>query len=299
MEINTQPDKMILMTDNTFSNNEIILYQPDSTLTLDVRLENETVWLTQAQMTELFMRDRTVITRHINNIFKEKELEEKSNVHILHIANSDKPVKFYSLDVIISVGYRVKSVRGTQFRQWANKVLKNYLLKGYSVNQRFQTLEDKIDRRYLEHETRLNEMSDKIDFFVRTSLPPKEGIFFDGQIFDAYTFICDLIRRAERRIILIDNYINENVLVLLSKRASGVIATIYTKRIDRTLQLDIERHNDQYIPISVCRIDNFHDRFLIIDETLYHIGASIKDLGVRLFAFTKMELSPDIILEAL
>lgn len=177
--------------------NEIILYQPDETMKLEVRLEDETVWLTQQQMSDLFLRDRTVITRHINNIFKEKELDEESNVHFLHIAVSDKPIKLYSLDVIISVGYRVKSVRGTQFRQWANKILKEYLLRGYSVNQRLLYMENRIDRRFSEYDSQIKELSGKVDFVLRTSLPPKEGILFDGQIFDAYVFVCDLVKRAK------------------------------------------------------------------------------------------------------
>ena len=197
---------------------EIILYQPDEAVRLEVRLEDETVWLTQAQIAELFQRDRTVITKHINNVFKEKELEEKSNVHFLHIANSDKPVKFFSLDVIISVGYRVKSVRGTQFRQWANKVLKDYLLKGYSINKRLSELE----RTVAQH-------TEKIDFFVRTALPPVEGIFYNGQIFDAYKFATDLVKSAKCSLVLIDNYVDESVLLMLSKRNSGVSATIYTQ----------------------------------------------------------------------
>lgn len=277
--------------------NEIILYQPDASVKLEVRLEDETVWLTQQQMSDLFLRDRTVITRHINNIFKEKELDEESNVHFLHIANSDKPIKLYSLDVIISVGYRVKSIRGTQFRQWANKVLKEYLLRGYSVNQRLLYMESRIDRRLSEHDNQIRELAGKVDFVLKTSLPPREGILFDGQIFDAYVFVCDLIRRARKRIILIDNYIDETVLTLLKKRNKGVFATIYTKRIDENLRLDIERHNDQYTPINVRTASNIHDRFLIIDDTLYHIGASIKDLGKKLFAFSKMETSPDYILD--
>ena len=277
--------------------NEIILYQPDASVKLEVRLEDETVWLTQQQMSDLFLRDRTVITRHINNIFKEKELDEESNVHFLHIANSDKPIKLYSLDVIISVGYRVKSIRGTQFRQWANKVLKEYLLRGYSVNQRLLYMESRIDRRLSEHDNQIRELAGKVDFVLKTSLPPRERILFDGQIFDAYVFVCDLIRRARKRIILIDNYIDETVLTLLNKRNKGVFATIYTKRIDENLRLDIERHNDQYTPINVRTASNIHDRFLIIDDTLYHIGASIKDLGKKLFAFSKMETSPDYILD--
>ncbi|MBD5268307.1 MAG: DNA-binding protein [Bacteroides sp.] len=281
------------------TDNEIILYQPDASVKLEVRLENDTVWLTQQQMSDLFMRDRTVITRHINNIFKEKELEEESNVHFLHIANSDKPIKLYSLDVIISVGYRVKSVRGTQFRQWANKILKEYLLRGYSVNQRLLHMESRIDHRLSEHDHQIKELSGKVDFFLKTSLPPKEGILFDGQIFDAYVFVCDIIKRAKKRIVLIDNYIDETVLTLLDKRHSDVLATIYTKRINRQLQLDIERHNDQYAPIDIRTAPDIHDRFMVIDDTLYHIGASIKDLGLKLFAFSKMETSPSVILEKL
>lgn len=172
----------------------------------------------------------------------------------------------YSLDVIISVGYRVKSKRGVQFRQWANKVLKDYLLRGYSINQRLLYMESRIDRRLLEHDKRLYDLTDKVDFFIRTSLPPREGILFDSQIFDAYVFVCDLIRRARKRIILIDNYVDETVFTLLDKRTRGVRATIYTQRIDRNLRLDIERHNGQYEPINVRTSHNIHDRFLIIDD---------------------------------
>lgn len=279
------------------TNNEIVLYQADASVKLQVRLENDTVWLTQQQTSDLFLRDRTVITRHINNIFKEKELEEESNVHFLHIANSDKPIKLYSLDVIISVGYRVKSVRGTQFRQWANKILKEHLLRGYSVNQRLLYMESHIDRRLSEHDQQIRELSGKVDFVLKTSLPPREGVLFEGQIFDAYVFVCDLIRRARKRIVLIDNYIDETVLTLLDKRNVGVTATIYTKRVNDNLRLDIERHNDQYEPVNVRTIPNVHDRFLIIDDTLYHIGASIKDLGKKLFAFSQMEVSPSVILD--
>ena len=210
-------------------NNVVIFETKDSEISLRVAVENDTVWLTQAQMTELFNVDRTVITRHINNVFKEKELEEKSNVHFLHIANSDKPVKFFSLDVIISVGYRVKSVRGTQFRQWANKILKEYLLKGYSINQRLNDMEYRMNNRFFQIEKTIAEHDAKIDFFVRTSLPPVEGIFFDGQIFDAYKFATDLIKSAKCSLVLIDNYVDESVLLMLSKRNSGVSATIYTQ----------------------------------------------------------------------
>ena len=282
--------------------NEIILYQPNSTLSLDVRVEDETVWLTQQQMSELFQTTRNNITLHIRNIFKEGELEESSvcKESLLTAADGKRyKTRFYSLDVIISVGYRVKSIRGTQFRQWANKVLKEYLLRGYSVNQRLLYMESRIDRRLSEHDRQIKELSGKVDFFLKTSLPPREGVLFDGQIFDAYVFVSDLIRRAYNRIILIDNYIDETVLTLLNKRGRGVRATVYTKRIDDNLRLDIERHNDQYAPINVRTASNIHHRFLIIDDTLYHIGASVKDLGKKLFAFSQMETSPTVILDNL
>ena len=270
--------------------NEIILYQPDSTVKLEVRLENETVWLTQQQMSDLFERDRTVITRHINNVFKDNELDEKSNVHFLHITNSDKPIKLYSLDVIISVGYRVKSQRGTLFRQWANKVLKDYLLRGYSINQRLMHMENRIDHRLSEHDIQIKELNNRMDFFIRTSLPPKEGIIYDGQIFDAYTLMCDLIRSARNRIIMVDNYIDDSVFRQLDKRITGVSATIFTPSISRTLRQDLERHNAQYAPIEVKTFRRAHDRFLIIDDAVYHVGASFKDLGKKLTAFSKMEI---------
>lgn len=282
--------------------NEIILYQPDSTLSLDVRVEDETVWLTQAQMTELFQSSKQNISLHINNIFKEGELDRIAVVkESLTTAADGKRYKtnFYSLDVIISVGYRVKSIRGTQFRQWANKVLKEYLLRGYSVNQRLLHMENRIDRRLAEHDCQIRELSGKVDFFLKTSLPPREGILFDGQIFDAYLFVCDLIRRAKSRIVLIDNYIDETVFTLLDKRAPGVSATLFTRKVTDALQLDIERHNDQYEPVNVRTAPGIHDRFLIIDDTLYHIGASVKDLGKKLFAFSKMETAPSVILDNL
>ena len=227
-------------------------------------------------------------------------MEEKSNVHFLHIANSDKPVKFFSLDVIISVGYRVKSVRGTQFRQWANKILKEYLLKGYSINQRLNDMEYRMNNKFFQIEKTIAEHDAKIDFFVRTSLPPVEGIFFDGQIFDAYKFATDLIKSAKCSLILIDNYVDESVLLMLSKRNIGVSATIYTQRITQQLQLDLDRHNSQYLPIDIRTYRDSHDRFLIIDNTeVYHIGASLKDLGKKMFAFSKLELPVHTIIDVL
>ncbi len=283
--------------------NEIILYQPDSTVKLEVRLENETVWLTQAQMTELFQTTRNNITIHIRNIFKEGELDESSvcKESLLTAADGKRyKTKYYNLDVIISVGYRVKSLRGTQFRQWANKVLKEYLLKGYSINQRLLHMENRIDYRLSEHDSQIKELSNRMDFFVRTSLPPREGIFFDGQIFDAYTLMCDLVRSAKTRIIMVDNYIDDTVFRQLDKRASGVKATIFTPVIDKTLKQDLKRHNAQYAPIEIKTYRKAHDRFLIVDDTVYHVGASFKDLGKKLFAFSKMEaMAADELIERL
>lgn len=250
-------------------------------------------------MTELFHTVRNNITLHIRNIFKEGELEESSvcKESLLTAVDGKRyNTKFYSLDVIISVGYRVKSVRGTQFRIWANKILREYLLRGYSVNRRLLDMENRFDRRLLEHDKRLDDLTDKVDFFIRTAIPPKEGVFFNGQIFDAHEFICRLIRSAKRRIVLIDNYVDESVLVQLDNRNPGVSAMIYTREISKTFSQSIKRHNKQYKPIAVKTAGKIHDRFLIIDNTLYHIGASIKDLGNKLFAFSKLEISPDYIL---
>lgn len=280
---------------------EIIIYQPDTTLTLDVRVENETVWLNRNQIALLFDRDVKTIGKHINNALKE-ELEGLSVVAKFATTARDGKtyqVEYYNIEVITSVGYRVKSKRGVQFRAWANKVLKEYLLHGYAVNQRLTQLEDRINRRLSDHDQQIKELSGKVDFFLRTSLPPREGILFDGQIFDAYLFVCDLIRRADKQVILIDNYIDETVLTLLDKRKPGVKAIVYTMRIDKNLRLDIKRHNEQYPPIKVATTPNIHDRFLILDDTLYHIGASIKDLGKKLFAFSKMKASPSVILDNL
>ena len=273
---------------------EIILYQPDSEVRLEVRLENETVWLSIEEMSQLFGRDISVIGKHIRNVFKEGELlKEAVWAEFAYTASDGKTyqVDYYNLDVIISVGYRVKSHRGTQFRQWANKVLKEYLLKGYSVNQRLSNLEDRVNCKFLEYEQHLNRIDSKIDFFVRTSLPPIEGIFYDGQIFDAYKFATDLIRSAKKSILLIDNYVNESVLLMLSKRNAGVKADIYTQTVSRQLQLDLQKHSSQYPPISIHVYKKCHDRFLIIDGTdVWHIGASLKDLGKKMFAFSRLDI---------
>ena len=283
---------------STKEQNQIILYRPNDTISLEVRLENETVWLSQAQMAELFQKDQSVIARHIKNIFIEKELETESNMQILHNTISKfKPTTLYSLDVVISVGYRVKSIRGTEFRRWANKVLKEYLLKGYAVNQRFEILENKIDKKFAEQDAKIEHLNKQVDFFVRTSLPPTEGVFHNGQIFDAYKFATDLIKSAKKSLVLIDNYIDESVLLMLSKRNAGVTADIYSSPIPQTLILDLQKHNRQYPPINIHKHTTSHDRFLIIDNTeVYHIGASLKDLGKKLFAFSKLNISPKAIM---
>ena len=245
-------------------------------------------------MSELFQKDQSVIARHIKNIFIEEELETEGNMQILHNTISKfKPTTLYSLDVVISVGYRVKSKRGTEFRRWANKVLKEYLIRGYAMNQRFEHIEETLDK----HKEQLEHLNKQVDFFVRTSLPPIEGVFHNGQIFDAYKFATDLIKSANKSLVLIDNYIDESVLLMLSKRKSGVTADIYTYPISQTLRQDLQRHNRQYSPINIHNHTTSHDRFLIIDDTeVYHIGASLKDLGKKLFAFSKLNIPPSTIL---
>ena len=274
---------------------EIILYQPDETVKLDVRIEDETVWLTQAQIVELFQSSKANISEHIKNIYEQEELEESSTVRDFRTVRQEgkrqvvRNLTYYNLDAIISIGFRVNSKRGIQFRQWANSVLKEYLLKGYSINHRLSELEKTVALH-----------SEKIDFFVRTSLPPVEGIFFDGQIFDAYKFATDLIKTARKSLLLIDNYVDESVLLMLSKRNPGVSATIYTQKITPQLQLDLDKHNDQYPPINIRTYRNSHDRFLIVDDKeVYHIGASLKDLGKKMFAFSKLEIDPGLITDKL
>jgi len=276
---------------------EIVIYKTsdENNFQLEVRVEDETVWLTQAQMSELFQTTRNNVTLHISNVFKENELQENSVCKDSLLTASDGKkykTKLYNLDIIISVGYRVKSKRGTQFRIWAIKVLKDYLLKGHVINQRFEKIEG--DVWYLK-----NKM-DEIDFQIRTNLPPNEGIFYDGQIFDAWLFVSTLIKEANKDIILIDNYIDDTVLKLLSKRKPAVTATIYTGKITSQFIADLEKHNAQYPEVGVKTFSKSHDRFLIIDEeVIYHIGASLKDLGKKWFAFSKINLNINEILSKL
>ena len=262
---------------------EVAIYNPDDSIRLEVRLENETVWLNRAQISLLFDRDVKTIGKHINSALAE-ELKGVPTVAKFATLQQEgdrwvrRPKEYYNLDMILSIGYRVKSSRGIAFRRWANTVLKEYLLRGYTINPRLEQLERRVAK-----------TEEKIDFFVRAALPPVEGVFFDGQIFDAYEFASKLIKSAKKEIVLIDNYVDETVLTMLDKRVSTVKATIYTKQISAQLKMDINRHNAQYPPIDVQAFNKAHDRFLIVDDKVYHIGASLKDLGKKWFAFSLMQ----------
>ncbi len=277
--------------------NEIVLYQSGELAEhIEVRLDEETVWLTQAQMAILFGQSKQNISLHINNCFKEKELESDSVVkESLTTAKDGKKynTNYYNLDVIISVGYRVKSKQGTQFRIWATNVLRDYLLKGYAINQRMDRIEHNFDN--------LSKEVKQISLQLKTQELPTQGIFFDGQIFDAYAFMSGLIKKAKKEIILIDNYIDENTITHLSKKEKQVKVILYTKTISKQLALDIKKANEQYDGFEIQSFIKSHDRFLILDNnTVYHIGASLKDLGKKWFAFTKMEVeSVESILNAL
>ncbi|RTY91116.1 DNA-binding protein [Flavobacterium sp. RSP46] len=273
--------------------NEIVIYQAEMLSShIEVRIEDETVWLTQLQMVDLFQSTKQNISLHINNVFKEGELDEFSTVKEYLTVQQEgsrkikRRVKLYNLDVIISVGYRVKSKTGTQFRIWATNTLKSYLLKGYAIQNRIENIEKKI----FEHDQ-------KIEILLNTSLPLNQGIFYDGQIFDAHSFVSRLIKSAKKSILLIDNFVDETVLIQLSKREKGVGVIIYTKDITKQLKLDLERFNTQYELIEIKEFAKSHDRFLIIDETeVYHIGASLKDLGKKWFAFSKLNIDPATLL---
>ena len=275
-------NQILLQTNDQQSEKSVIIYRSeDGTIQLEVQLYNGTVWMNRQQMSTLFGRDIKTIGKHINNALNE-ELKGYSVVAKFATTATDGKtyqVEYYNIDVVLSVGYRVKSQRGIDYRHWANEKLKNYLFRGYVDNQRIVYLEQKV----AEHDK-------KIDFFVRTSLPPVEGIFYDGQIFDAYTFISDLLRKAQKEIILIDNYVDDSVLKMLNKRADGVSATIYTAHISENLKLDLAKHNSQYQPIKIEHFNKSHDRFLIIDNDVYLIGGSIKDLGKKVSTFVKLSI---------
>lgn len=276
---------------------DTIVYD-DGELELNISVNKKTVWLTQTQLCDIFGKDQSVISRHINNIFRDNEVDEKSNMQKMHIANSDKPVKFYSLDIVLAVGYRTNSSKAIKFRQWATFVLKNYITDGYVINS-----EKITNERFRELETDVSLLKSKVENLSKAlesdAIKPKQGIFFDGQIYDAYIFVNDLLKTAKHEIILIDNYIDESVFTLFSKYQNLQIK-IYTKNITKQLLLDYQKYNSQYKNIELQEFKNSHDRFLILDKTqIYHIGASLKDLGKKWFAFSKFELEALDILERL
>ena len=280
--------------------NEIVVYQPDDTMRLDVRLQDETVWLSQEQMCQLFQRDQSVVARHIKNAFAEGEVDETNNMQILHKIRRGRPLVLYSLDVIISVGYRVKSLRGTQFRRWATGVLKDYLLRGYAINQRLNQLEDKVDRRLSKTERDVIDLKGKVDFFVQTSQPPVRGVFYNGQVFDAHVFAAKFILSAKKSILLIDSWVDVVTLELLAKKAKGVTVEIVTSRRGNKISAsDVAKFNAQHGGLTVTVSKNFHDRFIAIDgRRLYLVGASLKDLGWKCFAFTELDASEILNLRA-
>jgi len=272
--------------------NKIITYQSENTSNqIEVRIEDETVWLNRNQMAILFDRDIKTIGKHINNALK----EELSTISVVaNFATTAKDgkvyqVAYYNLDMILSVGYRVKSTKGVEFRKWSSAILKSYLLKGYALQHRVEAIENKV----FEHDF-------KIEQLLHAKLPAQQGIFFDGQLFDAYVFVSDLVKSAKKSIVLIDNYVDETVLLLLTKRNYSVKATIYTEKITPQFQLDINKHNAQYEPVGVEIEKKSHDRFLIIDENqVYHLGASVKDLGKKWFAFSRLHIDAYSILSRL
>ena len=274
---------------------EIVMYQPDETIRLEVRVESETVWLTQAQLVSLFQSSKANISEHIKNIYEQGELKKSATVRKFRTVQNEggrmvtRTKSYYNLDTIISVGFRVNTKKGIEFRQWANSILKDYILRGYAINQRIAQIEERTDSRFESQAARITALENKVDFFVRSSLPPVEGIFYDGQIFDAYVQIVNLIKQAKHTIVLIDNYIDEATLTMLSKRDVNIAATIYTRQLSQQQQLDVQRHNQQYPPINICTTQRNHDRFLIIDDVVYIFGASLKDAGKKLFAYIKMQ----------
>lgn len=279
----------------------VVVYRTaDNTLQLDVQLADNTVWLTQQQMTVLFDTSKQNVSLHINNIFKEGELDKNSVVKdYLTTATDGKKYRTlcYNLDVIISVGYRVKSKRGTQFRQWATKVLNEYMLRGYAVDQRIFAVEERMDKRLLAHERRLEAVEEKIDFFVRTNVPPVEQVFFDGEFFEARVLLERLIKTATKRVIIIDAYIDAATFDMLDVRAKGVTADIYSDSEYKSLR-DMHNAAAGTQPIHTHKWTTAsHDRWLIIDDSLYHCGHSLKDLGKKLSAIMRMDLSPDVILK--
>ena len=273
--------------------NEIIVYQPEGgEFHIEVRMDQDTVWLTQAQMAELFNTDRTSINRHIRNIFQTQELYENSTcakiaqVRLEGGRSIKRVVPYYNLDMIISVGYRVNSISGTRFRQWANRVLKEHMLKGFSVNQRLVAHENRLEN----IDSRVIYLEKQVDFFVKANLPPKEGVLQAKAFWNGYEFVVQLVRSAKQEIVIIDPFADDTALSLMPKRNPGVNAIIYSARINQTMKAECERLNRQCPPVELRTMREVHDRFIVVDETVYHIGASIKDLGNKLTAFSVLSL---------
>ena len=288
------------------SKDEIIIYQPNDNTKIEVRLNDEMIRLSQPQIVQLFQSSKSNISEHIRNIYSQNELDKDSTVRIFRTVQTEgkrnvhRNITYYNLDMIISIGFRVNTKIGIHFRQWANNILKDNLIKGYSINKRIDYIENKIEHKLQEHEAQLNKIDEQINYFVQKSLPPIQGVFYNGEIFDAYQLLTRLIKMANKSIVVIDNYIDESVLTMLDKRKDGVAATIYTEKINKQLQLDIKLHNSQYPAIDIKIVKNCHDRFLLIDdEDVFHIGASLKDLGKKLFAFSRLNISSDTILNGL
>ena len=293
----------------TGKKNEIVLYQPNEMVKLEVRVKEDSVWLTQQQIADLFGTKRPAITKHLKNIYASGELEESSTCSILELMGNDGKqlysTKFYNLDAILSVGYRVNSINATAFRRWANQVLKEYLLRGYAIRQQLKAFQIQLDARLNEQDSRIRLLekktdlhSEKIDFFIRTNLPPIEGVLFEGQVLDARLFAENLIKSAQKEVVLIDNYIDASDFDILECRSNGVDATIYVERITSAmtvLQTDCLLQTGHKTELRATRT-RIHDRFLIIDDQVYHLGASLKDLGRKLFAFSKMGMDKGLLM---
>lgn len=291
---------------NTNLQGELVIYQVNDDVKIEVVLNDDTVWLSQSQIVQLFQSSKANISEHIKSIYQQNELDRDSTVRNFRIVRVEgnrevfRNITYYNLDVIISVGFRVNTKIGIHFRQWANNILKNNLLKGYSINQRIDYIENKFDNKLYNHDVQLKEINEQINYFVQKSMPPVQGVFYGGEIFEAYKFMSNLIKIANESIIVVDNYIDESVLTMLDKRKDGVVAKIYTDKISNQLKLDLERHNKQYSAIEIQTVKDIHDRFVIIDnEDVFHIGASLKDLGKKLFAFSKLNLPVDVLLKGL
>ena len=270
---------------------DVVIYHVAENADLEVRVADDTVWLSQSQMAMLFGVKENTVTYHIKEIYKIRELEVEATARKIRVVRKEgnrmvnRYIDFYNLDMILSIGYRVNTVSGIQFRHWASSVLKEYMFRGYALNPHLVQLEQHIIR----HDLQISDINQRIDNIVQTAIPPKAGLFFNGETFDAYVFVADLIRSAKEDIKLVDNYIDDSVLLLLGKRQSEVSATIYTECITNQIQTDLSKYNTQYPPLAIQEMGKVHDRFLIIDRQLYHFGASFKDLGKRLFVVSKIE----------